>query len=521
MSEHELWNEMGNLYFMSGAYEQAVQAYLRSIQTDSLYGRPYSNLASTYMRQGKYDEAVQLFRRSLDLLADKREKAISWNRLGTVYRQLKDYEHAVIAFQCADELDPECREAGEEPTQMLYTTSDPSIVLQANAAQLPDLQEAAESDPDQEAANPASEAEIETAAWIASDSPQSPESLPIDSEDPSLTNWLEVESSRQDMDRSSAFGEEMEIYLPSTDVENPENEFGSLDEEAVAPGPEVERDEARNEFIESGSMEPVNLQPAEASPLLFSSEKRLSLSGTEQWSGRIRQDVAVDVEELPMASFVHAETCEEEAHPPEEKPIQIASTEPAPAAASSQESADLEVEIAKYKRVVQINDRNASAWDALGTLYKSAGMYQEAILAHQQAIAIDPARASYHHHLGLAYAGAERDEDAITAFQKVIELDPDHYLAHATLGGYYRKLGLEELAQKHIGKAMRYIYDSESEYNRACLEAICGNIDQAIDLLRTALEKKQTYVEWIIHDPDLDFIREDLRFKQLISNYTK
>ena len=133
---------------------------------------------------------------------------------------------------------------------------------------------------------------------------------------------------------------------------------------------------------------------------------------------------------------------------------------------------------------------------------------------------LNSTRASYLHHLGLAFAGAGRDEDAIASFQRVIELDPDHYLAHASLGGYYRKLGLEELAQKHIGKAMRNIYDSENEYNRACLDAICGNVDQAIDLLRIALEKKQTYVEWIIHDPDLDFIRDDLRFKQLISNYT-
>ncbi len=60
MSEHELWNELGNLYFMSGAYEQAIHAYSRSIQTDSSYGKPYSNLALIYVHQGKYDEAVRV-----------------------------------------------------------------------------------------------------------------------------------------------------------------------------------------------------------------------------------------------------------------------------------------------------------------------------------------------------------------------------------------------------------------------------------------------------------------------------
>ena len=82
-------------------------------------------------------------------------------------------------------------------------------------------------------------------------------------------------------------------------------------------------------------------------------------------------------------------------------------------------------------------------------------------------------------------------------------------------------MGLEELAQKHISKAMKTIFDSENEYNRACLAAICGNADEAFELLRVALRNKQTYVDWILRDPDLDFIRQDPRFRQLISDYTR
>ena len=40
MSEHELWNELGNLYYMSGAYPQAVYAYNRSILMDPEFGAP-------------------------------------------------------------------------------------------------------------------------------------------------------------------------------------------------------------------------------------------------------------------------------------------------------------------------------------------------------------------------------------------------------------------------------------------------------------------------------------------------
>src|SRR5512142_3392959 len=104
MSEHELWNELGNLYFMSGSYNQAAHAYQRSIQSDTEFGRPYSNLALTYVQQGKYYEAIDLYRRSIELLADNQEKAISVNRLGNVYRHLKDYSKSVVAFQEAYEL---------------------------------------------------------------------------------------------------------------------------------------------------------------------------------------------------------------------------------------------------------------------------------------------------------------------------------------------------------------------------------------------------------------------------------
>jgi tetratricopeptide (TPR) repeat protein len=200
------------------------------------------------------------------------------------------------------------------------------------------------------------------------------------------------------------------------------------------------------------------------------------------------------------------------------------SEQPFPASAvTRQEDEEIKVierEIERFQQVVQHNPRNASAWDTLGTLYKSAHRYRDAILAYQQAVVVDPLKAPYHHHLGIIYAVEGRDEDAIQAFQEVIEIDPNHSLAHASLGGYYRRIGLEELAQKHIGRAMKNFYSNENEYNRACMEALRGHTEQSIELLRVALKNKQTYVDWVLRDPDLDSIRRDPRFKQLISDYT-
>jgi tetratricopeptide (TPR) repeat protein len=166
-------------------------------------------------------------------------------------------------------------------------------------------------------------------------------------------------------------------------------------------------------------------------------------------------------------------------------------------------SEELEKDIAKFKRVVEINPGNAFAWDTLGGLYKAKGRYAEAISAFEQAVVLSPDKSFY--------------DEAIHAFESVIKLDPQYSLAHATLAGYYRKFDREADAQNHI-RIAQSLMRGENEYNRACFEAICGNADQAIELLKIALDKKQTPMDWAKRDPDLDFIREDPRYLALVEN---
>jgi tetratricopeptide (TPR) repeat protein len=102
-----VWNELGNIYFNTGAYDDAVVAYSKAIQLDRCFAWPYSNLALTYVQKGRFTEAILLYQRSIELFASEKDKAISWNRLGNVYRRLNSYENAISAYQRADELDPE------------------------------------------------------------------------------------------------------------------------------------------------------------------------------------------------------------------------------------------------------------------------------------------------------------------------------------------------------------------------------------------------------------------------------
>ena len=100
------WNELGNSYTNSKKFNNAIEAYKKSIEMDPKFGQPYSNLGFVYYRLGKYDFAVLLFKKSIDLLENQEDKAISWNRLGDSYRRLGDYGNALAAYKKSSETVP-------------------------------------------------------------------------------------------------------------------------------------------------------------------------------------------------------------------------------------------------------------------------------------------------------------------------------------------------------------------------------------------------------------------------------
>lgn len=102
-----VWNELGNVYFNTNAYDDAIVAYSKAIELDRWFAWPYSNLALAYVQKRRFVEAILLYQRSIELFSGDKDKAISWNRLGNVYRRLNDYENAIAAYQRADALDPD------------------------------------------------------------------------------------------------------------------------------------------------------------------------------------------------------------------------------------------------------------------------------------------------------------------------------------------------------------------------------------------------------------------------------
>lgn len=101
-----VWNEMGNVHFLAGAYEKAIHAYNKALTLDRSFGWAYCNLGMTYLALERYAESISLLQKSIELLKSNKDRAVAWNGLGNLYRSLNDYDNAVVAYQKADELDP-------------------------------------------------------------------------------------------------------------------------------------------------------------------------------------------------------------------------------------------------------------------------------------------------------------------------------------------------------------------------------------------------------------------------------
>jgi hypothetical protein len=52
-------------------------------------------------------------------------------------------------------------------------------------------------------------------------------------------------------------------------------------------------------------------------------------------------------------------------------------------------------------------------------------------------------------------------------------------------------------------------------YNVACTYSLLGKKDEAISCIERAVDKGFGHKEWIDHDPDLNSLREDPRFKSI------
>lgn len=142
--------------------------------------------------------------------------------------------------------------------------------------------------------------------------------------------------------------------------------------------------------------------------------------------------------------------------------------------------------------------------------------FDGAIDDYNEVLRITPDSTFAYNNRGNLYRTVGKLEDALSDYEKVILLNPNDVIARASLMHVLRKLG-EEGRAKVQEVVARDLIKSAKEYNKACFEIACGNVEKALVLLQIAIEKKQVRKQIIKQDPDFEMIREDPRFIKLVS----
>ena len=443
---HQAWNELGDVYYNLGEYDEAIRAYNQAIELDYDGGQVYSNLASIYANQGRLAEAIPLLQKGIKLSDNTADKALLWNRLGDAYRKLDDYDNAVAAYRQADELDPETVHPKESPSRA-RANSDP-VAPPKNDSSNPTVNNEPEVSQEKplisEPADPVIVCTKNEVRLAHDAEPVLPKS------DNEFAEWLEKlgnisSTSAQPEERSATGQGSMEM----ADVSETETvpELPSTADEPTSPAEEDVPSSPEPAPVILGSQIPSDT-PAE--------DDASESADPAVESGQIEKaDVTTDAE-LETGKSSHS------------APANIDDSTP---------HADVPEDKVNDQPQANTDEKNAQIWNELGSIYFNTGAYDEAIQAFSKATELDPSYGWPYNNLASIYFQKERYSEAALLYQKAIRLlgeTKEKALLWNRLGDTYRRLNERNNAAVAYQKAAELDPDHVSLLTRARL-SLLGN----------------------------------------------
>ncbi len=200
----------------------------------------------------------------------------------------------------------------------------------------------------------------------------------------------------------------------------------------------------------------------------------------------------------------------------------------------------------EYKRAIELNPNYATAHQWYGEMLTCDGRFEEAFAEYRRGLDIDPLSLPVNWEYGRSFYHARKFDEAIAQHKKTLELDAGFSLAHRTLSEVYRVRGdhvnaIEELVRNFElsgepqnaaliretfakGGWSAYLRlvtaeNSSLKYRhfivaKAYVEL--GEKDKAFAELYKAYENRESPLQWLKVEPQLDPLRPDARFQELL-----
>lgn len=177
----------------------------------------------------------------------------------------------------------------------------------------------------------------------------------------------------------------------------------------------------------------------------------------------------------------------------------------------------LDAGIAESKRALALDPLSAETGAVTGSNLYFARHYDEAIEMLRGALDLDQNYWLAHSFLGRCYQQQRRLTEAIAEFQRTLDVEKDVPENYAVLAHAYGTAGKKSDAEKLLAQ----LQDMSTKrhvppYNIALVYVGLGNKDQAFAWLERAYADRSFYMTWLRNDPQLDTLRSDPRFDDLM-----
>jgi len=205
----------------------------------------------------------------------------------------------------------------------------------------------------------------------------------------------------------------------------------------------------------------------------------------------------------------------------------------------------------EFGRAFSLNPNYAAAHEYYGWYLISRGRIDQSLREGQRAVELDPLSAEFHSIYGWDLYFARRYDPAAVELHKCLELQPDYFFGYYMLGQLYAQQGkiddaiaaqrkaaeispgaawpLEEIArdfalQGKLPEARQAIRDLLARskhfhvppYGIATVYTALGDKDQAFAQLEQAYAQRSFFMGFLKVDPELDSLRSDPRFQDLL-----
>jgi tetratricopeptide (TPR) repeat protein len=178
----------------------------------------------------------------------------------------------------------------------------------------------------------------------------------------------------------------------------------------------------------------------------------------------------------------------------------------------------------EFETAIRLNPKLYEAHYLFARALFQEGRAEEAVLQYEEASRVRPEDYQALLLMQSPLNSLGRHDDALAILKRGmaviehhLELNPDDARALYLGGAALMQLGDRQRALDWARRA--YAIDPTDPgvlYNVACVYSLGGMIDEAIGCLDTAIANGFGHREWLLHDGDLDAIREDPRFQALL-----